>query len=48
MLRLPFVVEPRSFIITVAAGVVFTFVAHFPVQRAVRNMDWQRALNVKE
>ncbi|QDT51262.1 outer membrane-specific lipoprotein transporter subunit LolE [Symmachiella dynata] len=48
MLRMPFVIEPRSFWITIVTGVVFTFIAHFPVQWAVRKMDWQRALNVKE
>ena len=48
LLRLPFVIEPRSYLITIAAGILFTCAAHFPVQRAVHRMDWLSALNVKE
>jgi len=48
MIRLPFVIEPRSYLITIATGVVFTLLSQYPVQRSIHKMDWQAALNIKE
>ena len=46
--RLPLVVQPSTRFIPVLAGVLFTLLAHRPVQRAIDRMDWLAALNVKE
>lgn len=48
LFRIPFVVRPSSYLLTVALGLLFALLAHLPVQRAVSRANWQEALNVKE
>jgi len=48
MFRIPFVAAPSSFGLTFLFGVTFALLAHWPVQRSVRKLNWQQALNVKE
>ncbi len=48
LFRMPLVIQPSSWLVTVVLGFVFTFLAHFPVQRAINKMDWLAALSVKE
>ena len=46
--RLPMVIQPLSWSLPVLLGLMFTLLAHWPVQRAIDKMDWLAALNVKE
>ena len=48
LFRMPLVIYPSSWLLTVLLGFVFTLLAHLPVQRAITKMDWLQALNVKE
>lgn len=48
LFRLPFVMHVSTFLNTVGLGILFTFLAHFPVQRAIQKMHWLDALNVRE
>lgn len=48
LFRLPFVITPRSWSLPLLFAILFTLLAHLPVQRAVRTLDWKEALNVKE
>lgn len=48
LFRIPFVIEPESWVLTVALGVAFALLAHLPVQRAVNRTQWQQAMNVRE
>ena len=46
--RIPLVIQPRSWLITFALGVVFTLLAYIPVRRVIARMNLLAALNVKE
>lgn len=48
LFRIPLVIRPESWWSTAALGVLFALLAHWPVRRAVRQMNWQQTLNVKE
>jgi putative ABC transport system permease protein len=48
LFRIPFIIQPASWLWTVALGVLFAILAHVPVQRAINRAEWQQALNVKE
>lgn len=48
LFRLPLVVRPSSWGLTIVLGLAFALLAHIPVQRAINRMDWLRVLNVKE
>lgn len=48
LFRMPFVIQPSSWVVTVVLGLAFTLLAHLPVQRAINKMDWLTALSVKE
>ena len=48
LFRMPFVIQPSSWAVTVILGLAFTLSAHLPVQRAINKMDWLTALSVKE
>ncbi|MFQ5732165.1 MAG: ABC transporter permease, partial [Planctomycetaceae bacterium] len=48
LFRIPFVIEPQSWALTLLLGFVFAAVSHWPVQRAVNRMNWLAAINVKE
>jgi putative ABC transport system permease protein len=48
MIRLPFVIDSSTWIITVVLGAIFTGIGYLPVYRAVRRLDWIGALNVNE
>jgi len=48
LFRIPFVIQPGSWVLTVLLGFTFAMIAHLPVQRVVSRSDWQQALNVKE
>ncbi|MHC4413806.1 MAG: ABC transporter permease [Planctomycetota bacterium] len=46
--RMPLVLEPTSFVLTIGLGVAFTILAQGLVQRAVNRLDWLEALNARE
>lgn len=48
LFRMPFTIDAMSWVYTVLLGIIFTLISHWPVQKAIRNMDWLTALNVKE
>ena len=48
LFRLPMLLSWQSCAITVCLGVAFTGIAHLPVRRAIRKLDWLDALNVRE
>ncbi|QDU81666.1 outer membrane-specific lipoprotein transporter subunit LolC [Polystyrenella longa] len=48
LFRIPFVIAPRSILITIAVGIGFTLLAHVPLKRSIDRLDWTAALNVKE
>ena len=48
LFRLPFVISPLSWALTIVLALVFTLLAHIPVRRTIMNLDWLDALNVKE
>ncbi len=48
LFRLPWDVANRTWCLPILAAIAFTWLAHLPVMRAIRRLDWQQALNVKE
>ena len=48
LFRLPFVIQPGSWIVTVLLGVGFTLLAQWPVWRVIRRQNWQETLNARE
>ncbi|QDU64660.1 outer membrane-specific lipoprotein transporter subunit LolE [Planctomycetes bacterium Pan216] len=48
LFRIPIVVEPSSWFITVLIAIGFSLLAHTVVQSAVNRMAWLEALNVRE
>ncbi len=48
IIRMPFIIAPHSWAVTIVLGVVFALLAHYPVQRTINKMDWLGALNAKE
>ena len=48
LFRMPFTIGTMSWVYTVLLGILFTLISHWPVQKAIQNMDWLKALNVKE
>ncbi len=48
LFRMPFTIGTMSWVYTILLGILFTLISHWPVQKAIQNMDWLKALNVKE
>lgn len=48
LFRMPFTIDTMSWVYTVFLGILFTLIAHWPVQKTIQKMDWLQALNVKE
>ncbi|MCK4871194.1 MAG: ABC transporter permease [Phycisphaerales bacterium] len=46
--RMPLVIHPMSWVMTVVLAIVFTVLTHLIIQRIITRMDWRDALNVKE
>jgi putative ABC transport system permease protein len=46
--RLPIVLSPTAYIVTITLTLIFTLAAHFLVQRAIERLDWIDALNARE
>ncbi len=46
--RMPIIMQPTTWFIPVILGLVFTLLAHRPVQKRIDRMNWLAALNVKE
>lgn len=48
LFRLPFVIQPASWVVTALLGLGFTLLAQWPVKRAIARQNWQEALNARE
>ena len=48
MIRFPFVISRRSWLLAVVLGLAFTVLSHGLVQRAINRLAWKDVLNVKE
>ncbi|MFK7778301.1 MAG: ABC transporter permease [Gimesia sp.] len=48
LFRMPFTIGTMSWVYTVLLGILFTLIAHWPVQKTIQKMNWLTALNVKE
>jgi putative ABC transport system permease protein len=47
-IRFPLMIRPASFVWAWMLGLLFTLLAHLPVQGAIRRLDWLEALNIRE